>query len=83
MPDITFSGFILAACNVGATVAGTGYSIQTSGKKFQRGNNYGRYDDDNPSPSSNKVLRPTPPFSSSTFIKSSSDWATIPNAALR
>jgi hypothetical protein len=38
-PDIVYSGFVLAACNVGAIQAGTG---ETSyGSWFQWGNNYG------------------------------------------
>ncbi|MDR0370039.1 MAG: hypothetical protein LBH96_06165 [Candidatus Peribacteria bacterium] len=48
-PDITFSGanhkFTIAACNIGATKAGTGYSMEISGKKFQRGTNTGYFDD--------------------------------------
>ncbi|MDR0650653.1 MAG: hypothetical protein LBG59_04560 [Candidatus Peribacteria bacterium] len=55
--EITFSGFTIAACNVGATVAGTGKLhnqdgcitlnngttcwSESIGGYFQRGNNYG------------------------------------------
>jgi hypothetical protein len=38
-PDITIGAYTIAACNIGATVAGTGSA--SYGYYFQRGNNYG------------------------------------------
>jgi surface protein len=80
--DITYSGFTLAACNVGASKAGTGYSLDISGKKFQRGNNYGWMDNEEVKTSSTQVINPQRPYSSGTFITVSvrtGDWAT-PNS---
>jgi surface protein len=70
--DITVGDYTVAACNVGATIAGTGYSLETSGKKFQRGNNYGWKDDEKPTTAEVQPSNPTRPYSSGTFIKCTS-----------
>jgi hypothetical protein len=38
-PDITVGSYTIKACNVGASVAGTG--VASYGSYFQRGNNFG------------------------------------------
>ncbi|MDR2190869.1 MAG: hypothetical protein LBP53_07005 [Candidatus Peribacteria bacterium] len=38
-PDITIGSYTIAACNVGATIAGI--TASSYGYHFQRGNNYG------------------------------------------
>jgi predicted small secreted protein len=89
--DLIFSGvnhtFTIAACNVGATRAGTGYDVNISGKKFQRGNNYGWKDDENVLMSSGRVdtssYGPANPYYSDVFIIGFSNWTDPLNNDLR
>jgi hypothetical protein len=80
-PDITFSGFTIAACNVGASKAGTGYSLETSGKKFQRGNNNGWMDNITPSALTGPVSNPSDMFI--TIGGAFWDWRTLKDDTLR
>jgi predicted small secreted protein len=81
------SGFTIAACNVGATVAGTGYSIQTSGKKFQRGNNNGWMDDDMPTTGTTQTSTPSTTFiicnNTNSYCNNTHDWKTSQDDTLR
>ena len=81
--DIKVGKFVIAACNVGASIASPEYYCESAGQKFQRGNNYGRAYDDTPRTSTNQISNPIHPFSSSTFIKEYSDRATPSNSNLR
>ena len=76
--------FVIAACNVGATVAGTGAT--SYGHYFQRGNNYGFPNTGTVTTSATLVSNPVAPYSRSTFVTTNTtpfDRATPQNGNLR
>ena len=85
--DITYNGYTIMACNLGATEVGTG--VASYGYYYQRGNNYPMgdgtvttYTPNNSTAVNASAYWPSNPYSSDTFIKRNS-WDSSNNKNLR
>jgi hypothetical protein len=85
-PDITIGSYTIAACNLGASVAGTGEA--SYGNYYQRGNNYGFANSGSLTTTSDTKpdasgYGPNSRYESGTFITAGTDWSNVQNDNLR